>query len=428
MDNRYYKRISSSANSCANRIRTISSSSNRIQKLTRLKRTLISSLAIPIAVTAPFIINTKATTAYASTVALNTGGKINSYNQETDWGLNWNPLSPFTDVWGDFIGWLKQVPNNIADFSVTLMADLYQLSTDLILKTPLWIFDNEWFQNTTYKFSMFAIGIVSVLTVVESIKRMVAQVRGRGPYSKAMDFKVIARRWFFVAGGLSLIPILFLKGFQGLNFISTSINTMGSDTINAVALPDKIKLFDVLTILMFDLILIASMVPILWKNGRRFFDIMVLGVVTPFALTAWIFDSYRHLFNQWWSNLKHLSLVQIYYAVFLLMLGWFLFGTPTPDTFKGMLIKMLVVVGGFARLVDPPKLVARHLDSGGGFDEVWSKNINKTKRGIKNSISLVRDIAGGPVGLSKRVLNKVVPISKPKLRVGKTRMKRFHKK
>lgn len=302
------------------------------------------------------------------------------------------------------------------------MADLYQLSTDLILKTPLWIFDNEWFHNTTYKFSLFSIGIVSVLTVIESIKRMSSGFTKRK--KQAMDIKVILKRWFLVSSVLTLVPFLFLKGFQGLNLISETINTMGGDTIETVAIPKSIKIFDVLTIFVFDLILIASMIPILWKNGRRFFDIMVLGVVTPFALTAWIFDSYRHLFNQWWENLKHLSLVQVYYAVFLLMLGWFLFGTPTPDSFNGMLIKMLVVIGGFARMVEPPRIISNHLDSGEGMDEVVSKDINKTKRSVKKNLKLAKDLVTGST--VKRVWNVAVP--KPKIVKGNTRMQRLHKK
>lgn len=335
-----------------------------------------------------------------------------------------NPFRPFNEAWLRFTTWVDAIPHNIAEFSVDLMASLYQLSTDLILKTPLWIFDNAWFHNTTYKFSLFAVSIVSVLTVVESIKRMLSGALGKK--YKAMDMRDILKRWAMVSGVLTITPILFQKAFQGLNFISGTINAMGADTITAVGIPDNIQLFDVLTILAFDLILIASMVPILWKNGRRFFDIMVLGVISPFALTAWIFDSSRHLFRQWWDNLKHLALVQIYYAVFLLMLGWFLFGTPTPDTFSGMLLKMLIVIGGFARMVEPPRIISKHLDSGGGFDEVWSKNVKKTGQGIQKNLKLVRDLASGPTGIARRAWSTLGPA--PSIVKGATRMKRFHRK
>lgn len=353
-------------------------------------------------------------TAHAATLESPKGGG--------GWGWNWNPLQPITDSWDKFMEWVHNIPTNIASFSVNLMGDLYHLCTDLIFKTPLWIFDNDWFKNTTYQFSLFSIGIVTVLTVVEAIKRMLSGIGKKKRTS--MELKDIVPRWFLVSGALTVFPYLFQKAFQGLNFISEMINSMGADTIKAVAIPESLKMFDVLTILVFDVILIASVVPILWKNGRRFFDIMLLGVSAPFALTAWIFDSYRHLFKQWWENLKHLSLVQVYYALFLLMLGWFMFGTPTPDTFSGMLIKMLVVVGGFARMVDPPRLVSKHLDDGGGFDEVFSKNINKTRRGLLKNAKLVRDIVQAP----KSLLSKVAKPSATKTVQGATRMARNHGK
>jgi hypothetical protein len=337
----------------------------------------------------------------------------------------WNPFEPITNTWDSFISWIKEVPHDIAEWSVSLMADLYELVSNLILKTPLWIFDNEWFHNTTYQFSMFSIGIVSVLTIVESIKRMLSGVRGKRA-SKPMEMKDIMKRWGIVAGVITSAPYIFQKAFQGLNWLSDKIVSMGGDTMRAVSAPENIAGFDVLTLLIFDILLVATIVPVLWKNGRRFFDIMVLGVISPFALTAWIFDSYRHYFNQWWDNLKHLSLVQVYYAIFLLMLGWFIFGVPTPESFTGIITKMLVVIGGFARMVNPPRIISKHLDNGGGFGEVF-KGTSKAQKGFKHNVDMTKDILSGPTGWVKRGIKAANPeptIITPEQR--KTRMGRIH--
>ncbi|MGV3163515.1 hypothetical protein, partial [Streptococcus hyovaginalis] len=151
-------------------------------------------------------------------------------------------------------------------------------------------------------------------------------------------------------------------------------------------------------------------VPVLWQNGRRFFDIMVLGVVSPLALTAWIFDPYRHLFRQWWDNVKHLSLVQVYYSLFLLILGWFIFGIPTPSAITGMIVKMLVVIGGFNRMTSPPRIVTKHLDRGGGLDEVYDTDstTKKVKRNIKDTI----DIVTRPSSAVKKVYDRVISKTK----------------
>ncbi|MGV3094493.1 hypothetical protein [Bacillus licheniformis] len=306
------------------------------------------------------------------------------------------------------VNFFSDLPHNIAEMSVHLMSWLYDLCATLILKTPLWIFNNEWFENTTYLFSILAIGVVSVLTTIESIKLMFTGLRKRK--AQPMPFKTILKRWAIVAGIITAVPFLFQKSFEVLNKISDTLISMGSKTMDALSLPETISFFDVATLVLFDGILISSIVPVLWQNGRRFFDIMVLGVVSPLALTAWIFDPYRHLFRQWWDNVKHLSLVQVYYSLFLLILGWFIFGIPTPSAITGMIVKMLVVIGGFNRMTSPPRIVTKHLDRGGGLDEVYDTDstTKKVKRNIKDTI----DIVTRPSSAVKKVYDRVISKTK----------------
>jgi hypothetical protein len=311
--------------------------------------------------------------------------------------------------------WWHSLPHEIAEGSVNLMAWLYDLCATLILKTPLWIFNNEWFENTTYMFSMLSIGLVSVLTIVEAMKRMIMRMRKRRV--EPMDMKEIMKRWFMVAGLTTAVPFLFQKAFQGLNKISDFFISMGAETMNTVALPTNIGLFDVLTLALFDVVLISTIVPVLWKNGRRFFDIMVLGVVSPLALTAWIFDPYKHWFRQWWDNLKQLSLVQVYYSLFLLILGWFIFGVPTPSDYTGLIVKLLVVIGGFARMVNPPRMISKHLDSGGGLDEVYGgakKTTDHVKKNFIDSAKIIMRPHTAIQTIKSRLEKKVAAAAKPK--------------
>jgi len=300
---------------------------------------------------------------------------------------NLNPLKPIVDDWQAVKGWFKNLPHNIAEWSIELMTKIYELATSLILKTPLWLFDNDWFKNTTYKFSLISIGVVSVLTSVEGIKRMLPKKGGKKP----MELKDIAKRWFIVSGLMTATPFLFQKAFQGLNWVSETLISMGADTMRDNALPENIKPIDVAILILFDALLITTIIPILWKNGRKFFDLLVLGAISPFALTAFIFDSYRGLFKQWVSNLIHLSMTQVYHALFLLVLGWFIFGVPTPSDPIGMMVKMLVTIGGFSRLQNPPRLISKHLDNGAGFDEI-TDGIKKTKDNTKRNIEFTKGL------------------------------------
>ena len=113
---------------------------------------------------------------------------------------------------------------------------------------------------------------------------------------------------------------------------------MNVTVMDSAKLMQNVDWFNVLTMGVFDIVLIATLIPTLWKNGRRFFDLLMLALVSPLAMTAWIFDSHRSKFDQWWSNVKELSLVQIYHALFLLVIGWFIDGIPTPADPIGMTI------------------------------------------------------------------------------------------
>lgn len=295
------------------------------------------------------------------------------------------------------------------------MAKLYELCSNLILKTPLWIFDNDFFHNTTYKFSLIAIGAVSVLTAVEGIKRMLPNTK-----HKPMELKEISKRWFMVAGVISIAPWLFQKAFQGLNWVSDTLIKMGADNMQSNALPENIKLFDIFILVGFDLILISTIIPILWQNARRFFDIMVLSISAPFALSAYVFDSYRGWFKQWLDSLKKLSLVQVYYSLFLLVLGWFIYGVPTPDDFTGMIVKLLIVIGGFTRLLSPPQLISGRLDKGGGFEEITGgvkKTWTKTRKNFEIAKGLLtKNPKKVLTALSKDRMSsaKILPVKKDK--------------
>lgn len=308
------------------------------------------------------------------------------------------PITQLADSINLAVSWFHNLPQNIATMSTDLMAWLYQLCADLIMKTPIWIFTNDWFANTTLMFSGLAIGLVTALTVVEALKRQLSGLKGQKVFKvpQAMDFKVIMKRWALVAGLTTAVPWLWSTAFKGLNFVSDFLIRIGADNMKGVAAMGHLTSLDVATMLVFDVVLIGTIIPVLWQNGRRFFDLIVLGVMTPLALCAWIFDGYKGLFNQWWAQVKHLSLVQVYHALFLLVLGWFIFGVGTPATFAGLIVKLLVVIGGFARMTNPPQIISKHLDKGKDMDEVTGgakDAYKKTKKNYQRSKALL----GGPV-------------------------------
>lgn len=316
-----------------------------------------------------------------------------------------DPIQKIINWFGEFTKLIENLPKAIGQMSADLMAWVYQLCSDLILKTPLWLFDNEWFFNMCHLFSAVALGAATVLTIIEGIKRMLSGVKDgkKSLVSAPMQFSTIIKRWSLVAGLTAVVPYVFQRAFQFLNFLSEKISSLGGDTMKAAALSTTFSTVDVIALIAFDVVLISTVIPLLWQNGRRFFDLLVLGVVTPLALVAWVFDSYRHLFNQWWSNLKHLSLVQVFHSLFLLIIGWFIFGIPTPTDFTGTVIKLIVVIGGFGRMTNPPNIIAKHLDNRGGMDEITGNKKKNAITTVMKNLAFSKKAVMSPIGLLKKL-------------------------
>lgn len=305
-----------------------------------------------------------------------------SENSSLDW------LKEISHVFINIIEWIKNLPEHITTFTTTLTSEIYTLIGNLIFKTPLWIFDNEWFDNTTYLFSIVAIGMVTILTIVEGFKRKFQK--------KHVDILTISRRWFIVAGLSSIVPFIFYHAFKILNFVSDLIIGLNADIIKN-PIDETLKAIDILILLAFNVALVVLAIPILLRNAKRFFDIMVSAVISPLAGVCYIFNSYRGLFNHWWKSLVSNSLVQVIYAFYLLIIGLFIYGAPTPSDTTGIFIKMLIVIGGFMSLSNPPTFLLSYLNLGSSINESfknqWRSGINKYKKGIKFISNLKNPVA-----------------------------------
>lgn len=273
-----------------------------------------------------------------------------------------SPVQEIINWLGEFVKIIKEIPHNIASMSAELLVWVYKLISDLLLQTPLFLFENDWFMSMLQLFSSVSVAGVLVLTVIEGIKVMVYRLNKQK--IRPMKFKDIIVRWGIVSGISAIFPTLFKAYFKGLNFVSHKLMEMNTGIMEVAKMTDSFGVVDTLVLLGFDIMLISTVIPLLLSNGKRFFDLLVLGVVSPVAIACWIFDSKKHFFNQWWSNVKQLSLVQVYHSFFLLIIGLFLFGTAFPLTFTGGVIKILVVLGAFQRMANPPKLISKHMDYG----------------------------------------------------------------
>lgn len=266
------------------------------------------------------------------------------------------------------IDWINHLPEKIPQMSVNLLSWIYEILSKYILITPLWLFQNSIFANTTLVFSILSIAVVIILTVIESIKRMYPTKKIR--YT---SFTEIIKRLPIAIGASGFAPFAFEQIYKFLNKLSQSISSIGRSYIEKdQAINFDWSTLDLIGIVGLDLSLISILFPIFIKNGRRFFDIIALGTMTPLAFAAWIFDDYKHLHQKWWKHLKQMSVIQVTYSIFICLIGILIFGTTnsfTPNGASDYFIKMLMILGGLTRLINPPNIVLSSSDHG---KDIWS--------------------------------------------------------
>jgi hypothetical protein len=184
---------------------------------------------------------------------------------------------------------------------------------------------------------------------------------------KHTNFKTILKRYFLVAGVSGFLPFAFETGFDYLNKLSDAISKIGGingGNVNGMLSGSSLGLFDTLVVCLFDVTAIALLIPICLQAGRRWWDLLCLAAISPLALSAWVFDRHQHYFNLWWSRVKALSMVQIVYSVFILLMGIFIFTTQTiQGGFFTLIVKLVLVLGGLWRLSNPPRIVTSMTDN-----------------------------------------------------------------
>lgn len=332
-------------------------------------KSILKRIAIPVGVIASSVLFTGYNKAYAASTDSRikqfiNNGKVSEnkfYNE--DFGKY--SINNLSDQWiqigesiSNTIQWFKDLPANTAKWSVDLLGWVYQMTSDIVLTTPLWLFQNTWFKDTSLVFGTISISVMVILMIIEGIKQMMKQ--------KHTDLSTTMKRIPLALGVSGFAPYAFEQVFKLINKLSDSITQIGVSEIHAgdIMTASRLSGADTAALLGFDIALIGLLFPIFLHCGRRWFDLLSLASMTPLAMTAFCFDSYKHLHNQWWSNVKRLSLIQLVYAIFICIIGIFIFGTRNTMDGNGLMIKYLIVIGGLWRMANPPGFVKRYADQG----------------------------------------------------------------
>jgi hypothetical protein len=282
-------------------------------------------------------------------------------------------LDSLTDTFVDIVDWFKNINQHIADFSVDLFGKLFELLTFISLQTPTVIFSGEYVNKVVPAFSLISVSIIILLSIYESIMMMI-----RKKHTKGTD---ILKRIPIAIGVAGVTPFLFQEGFKMINKLSIGITKITGGVFNENFLREvaNVGFVDALGLLAFDIVLIALIIPLIIQNARRWWDLFCLCLISPLALTTYIFDRHKHLFASWLEAIKKKATVQLVYATFISLLGLFIFSTRfiSPEQWA---IKLLIVLGSLSRLSNPPQIVKSYLrgeNLDNDFESVFRRKIPK---------------------------------------------------
>jgi hypothetical protein len=261
---------------------------------------------------------------------------------------------------------------------------IYNFITSVVLWTPEWLFGGSWFSPTISNFSIISILIVIIFSMIEGLKKNFNL--SHTPFRETLKKLPVA------LGVSALAPILFTEGTKLLNKLTNCILKLG--TIDASVNPLStlsfvFEPFNLFMMIVFIILMAALCVPISLFNARRWFDFVMLGAITPFAMSAWLFHTTEKYFHMWVRGITNAASTQIVLAGFVSLLGLLIFGTPNPTTFVGLLTKVLLMIGGIYRLAFPPYFLTQATNSYESIAE-WYRN---SKRYIADSHDKIKKTA-----------------------------------
>jgi hypothetical protein len=297
-------------------------------------------------------------------------------------------LSQWQLIGKTLVGIIKffgNLQNSVSHYSVVLLSKLYEFLTDYVLCTPLFIFNNSYLKDTTLTFSIISILIVTILSMINGIKVMIQSKKNKSD-TLLDDVWKTSKRYFLAVTGAGFAPFAFEKSFQLINILAKGITKIGQGTVSNFDLLSHTMLsgLDTVFVCAFDIVIIALLIPIALQTGRRWWDLLCLSSLTPLALSATVFDEYKHYFNMWWNSIKKLAQTQLIISIYICLMGIFIFGTANVVSGGGLLIKLLVIIGGLFRVANPPNFIKSKMDRG---DDMIDSG-----KGMFNTFKKVRDI------------------------------------
>ncbi|AKO91932.1 hypothetical protein BEH_07355 [Priestia filamentosa] len=292
-------------------------------------------------------------------------------------------LEAFTETAIRVSEFFTNLPFHIMQGSVLLITKVYELLSSFILYTPVYLFQNDAVKAVVEQLTTGSIYGLILLTMFEGIKMIVR--KKYTPPSKIVQRSVIS----MLATSSSLF--LFSQGFTLVNQLSQGIfqlgqQSMGEGASKALANvnPDPISL---IFMVLFDIVLLIFSCVLFTQTGTRWYKTINLAIMSPLVMTAWVFDKHQNIFNKWWREVKRIGIVQIVYAIELMIIGILIFATQGSVGTKALLIKLCLNIGALNALIKQPKIVNEYIGKQESMGDMW-KSMSSSFIQLKTGINL----------------------------------------
>lgn len=252
----------------------------------------------------------------------------------------------------------------LVDFVAWLFSDVLKY----ILFTPFEFFKSNTSTSILLRMGVFSAGLVTILAMGEGFKRMLSM--GYTPMSRvfsrypiALIVSAFAPSIFYYAGVFTnelvkYMGILTGSSMEGMDQFTTLFHEAAFHTFEAA------MTFFMLCVIAF------YFFRILMFHAIRWFGLLFNMVMTPIAMTAFMFRPYENVFSGWVKDTVSKFSVVVAHSFFLGLIAIILYApniglsNSIADSFWESMIRMMMSIGGLHMMLYPPSWIISWFDQG----------------------------------------------------------------
>lgn len=253
-------------------------------------------------------------------------------------------------------------------FLVEFVSWIFSDVLKYILFTPFEFFKSDTSISIVIRMGFFSAGLVTILAMVEGFKRMLSMdytpmSRVFVRYPIALCVSAFAPTIFYYAGYLTNELVKYMG-------ILTGSSLEGTDSFNSLFHEVGYHTYEAALTFFMLVILIFYFLRILMFHAIRWFGLMFNMVMTPIAMTAFMFRPYENVFSGWMKDSISKFSVVVAHSFFLGLIAIILYApniglsNTIADSFWESTLRTLMSIGGLHMMLHPPGWIISWFDKG----------------------------------------------------------------